>query len=143
MLRFYTPSQIFLNDFACTFKEIFRFFEIFRIPSKAATNFILRWTPSQTIYQSIFKGSKYVPTEQHYLVFRQLTPKHFLPTPYLDTIDCFCHTSRKIFSLLLRGFYLRLKQWIFFFVDMFSKLFLKSVLYKFLPCLNKHELNII
>ena len=37
--RFYTPSQTFLNDFACTFKEIFRFFEIFRISLKAAFNF--------------------------------------------------------------------------------------------------------
>ena len=40
VLRFYTPSQTFLNDFACMFKEVFRFFEIFRISFKAASNFI-------------------------------------------------------------------------------------------------------
>ena len=40
VLRLYTPSQTFLNDFACMFKEIFRFFEIFRISLKAASNFI-------------------------------------------------------------------------------------------------------
>ena len=42
VLRFYTPSQTFLNEFACMFIEIFRFFEIFKIPLKAACNFILR-----------------------------------------------------------------------------------------------------
>ena len=58
VLRFYTPSQTFLNDFACMFKEIFRFLEIFRIPLKAASNFTLRWTPSQTISRSFFEKFK-------------------------------------------------------------------------------------
>ena len=45
-------------DFACTFKEIFRFSKIFIIPLKAASNFILWWTLS--------KNSKYVPTGNHW-----------------------------------------------------------------------------
>ena len=89
-------------DFACTFKEIFRFSKIFIIPLKAASNFILWWTLS--------KNSKYVPTGNHWgytsifkilcscglgklyvnnkllinnhlpkiLIFQQLPPKHFL-----------------------------------------------------------------
>ena len=80
----------------------------------------------QWIYTSIFKifsscglRKLWVSNTYHLtkiLIFRQLPPKHLLRQAYLDTNDCFFHTSRKTFSLPLRGFHLHLKQWMFFFI---------------------------
>ena len=63
-LYFYTHSQTFLNDFTCTFKEIFRLFEIFRIPLKIVSNY--DELQLRRFSGHFSKSSKYVPTEQHW-----------------------------------------------------------------------------
>ena len=73
-------------------KEIIWFFEIFRIPLKAASNFILQWTPYQTISRSFFQK------------FQVL-----LLSIYLPLTKKVLHSFRQS-SLPLRGFHLHLKQ---------------------------------
>ena len=133
----------FLMTLPARLKKLFRFFEIFKIPLKDASNFILRWFPSQTISMWFLQSSKcvlqnsighlllylryyaclgklWVSNTYHLpkiLIFSQLPPKLFLWYPYLDMNDCFCHTSTETFLLPLRGFHLHLKQWIFFYLS--------------------------
>ena len=136
---FYTPSQTFLNDFACRKKSFWDFQNTFIIRLVLIRSYDrLHLSRFQEHFS---KNSKYVPTEQHWasntlfkilcscglgkksvsntyhlpkiLIFWQLPLKHFFRHPYHDTNDYFCHTSRVTFSLPLQGFHLHLKQWIF------------------------------
>ena len=154
------------NDFAFTFKEIFRFSKIFRIPLKAASNFILWWTLS--------KSSKYVPTGNHWtytsifkmlspcglgklwvnnklwinyhlpkvLIFQQLPP--ILRISYDISLSirttAFVIETGKLFHFLCEDFD---SESFFSCRHVHKTYFLASALYKFPPCSNKHVLNMI
>ena len=157
VLRFYTSSQTFLNNFACMVKEIFRFFEIFRIPLKAASISSYYKLHHRRLLGHFSKGSKYAPTKQQWtstfifkilcscglgklwviytehlpkiLIFleRPRPPKHFLRHPHLDTNDCLSYMQGNFFTSIARISF-SFKTVNLFFYLLTTKLFLTSVL---------------
>ena len=123
-------------------KKSLDFFEIFSIPLKAAS-INIRWFPDH-----FSEFSKFVHTEQHWKYTSILKicscglGKLWVNNSYhLPKFQFFGNFHPSI-SISTTAFVIQAGK-LFLFIDMFTRLFLTSVLYNFLPCFNKYILNMI